>query len=258
MRGGEAQRPEAALSETRFQSATILKARIQHSFAAGDTPAIDLNFALTSPWSVLFGPSGAGKSTILRAIAGLMRPQACRIALRGELLTDTAQNIFIPPHKRGIGYVGQRSVLFPHRSVLYNVVFGAEHKFGGRECLERAGEMLQLFHADHLASRVPHELSNGETQRVLLARTMAPAPRLLLLDEPFTGLDTALRAALLEDLRTYLSRENVPVLSVTHDVSEVFALDADVIVLNAGRVKDQGDARVVLAEERETLLRALQ
>jgi molybdate transport system ATP-binding protein len=240
------------LSETPFTSATILKARVQHSFAAGDAPAIDLNFALTAPWSVLFGPSGAGKSTVLRAIAGLLRPQAGRVIFRGEALTDTAQHIFVAPHRRRIGYLGQRSVLFPHLKVLENVCYGV------RGDIQRGQAMLELFHAAHLAARRIQDLSGGETRRVLLARALAPAPQLLLLDEPFNGLDLALRAALVEDLRGYLAEHPVPVLSVTHDVSEVFALDADVIVLDAGRVKDQGDARTVLSEQREMLLRMLQ
>ncbi|HXB61617.1 MAG TPA: ATP-binding cassette domain-containing protein [Acidobacteriaceae bacterium] len=233
-----------------------LKLRMQHSFRAGAAPQLDLNFALTAPWSVLFGPSGAGKSTILRAITGLLRPQACRVIFRGEALTDTAQNIFVAPHLRGIGLVSQRSALFPHLTVLENVRYGV--------CGDsnRAQAMLELFHAAHLAARRVQELSGGERQRVLLARALAPAPRLLLLDEPFAGLDITLRSELLDGLRGYLSFKNpgqlMPVLSVTHDVSEVFALDADVIVLDAGRVKDQGDARTVLAEQREMMLRILQ
>jgi ABC-type sulfate/molybdate transport systems ATPase subunit len=234
-------------------SEIFLKARLQHSFGgAARTADLDLNFALAAPWSVLFGPSGAGKSTVLRAIAGLLRPRACRVVYRGESLTDTAQNIFVPPHKRGIGFVGQRSVLFPHLTVRENVSFGV------RGDAARAQAMLELFHAAELTKRRVQDLSGGERQRVLLARALAPSPRLLLLDEPFAGLDMALRAALLDDLRSYLMEHPVPVLSVTHDVSEVFALDADVIVMSAGRVADQGDARTVLAEQREMMLRVLE
>jgi molybdate transport system ATP-binding protein len=231
---------------------TLLKARLQHRFAANAAAEIDLNFALTAPWTVLFGPSGAGKSTVLRAIAGLLRPQAGRVIFRGEALTDTAQNIFVPTHRRGIGFVGQRSVLFPHLSVTENVGYGV------RDDAARVMAMLELFQAAHLAARRVQELSGGERQRVLLARALAPAPRLLLLDEPFVGLDWALRAVLVEDLRSYLGKHPTPVLSVTHDASEVFALDAEVIVLDAGRVRDQGEARSVLAEQRAMMLRVLQ
>ena len=237
----------------------FLKLRMQHRFdaaaaaaSARGTADIDLHFALALPWTVLFGPSGAGKSTVLRAIAGLMRPDAGRVIFNCETLTDTAQNVFVPPHERGIGYVGQRSVLFPHLSIGQNVAFGLPEKDEGR-----VEQMLELFHAAHLMKRRVQELSGGERQRVLLARALAPAPKLLLLDEPFNGLDLALRASLLEELRRYLVAHPTPVLSVTHDVSEVFALAADVIVLEAGRVRDQGEARAVLAAEREQMLLVL-
>ncbi len=153
---------EGGLSDTPLSSnSTLLKVRLQHSFGKAD---LDLHFALAAPWSVLFGPSGAGKSTVLRAIAGLLRPDAGRVIFQCETLTDTAQNIFVPPHERGIGFVGQRSVLFPHLSVSENVMFGANQ--------EAAERMLALFHAEHLAGRRVQELSGGEVQRVLLgART---------------------------------------------------------------------------------------
>lgn len=244
---------EAALSET------LLSVRIQHSFKAPGHVAhadadFDLQFSLMQPWSVLFGPSGAGKSTVLRAIAGLLQPQAARIVFRGTRWTDTAARVFIPPHQRGIGYVGQRSMLFPHLTVLDNVRFGVRSQ---PDATRRCTETLELLQAAHLASRHPQELSGGEVQRVLLARALAPAPRLLLLDEPFVGLEMALRATLLDGLRSYLAEKPTPVLSVTHDVGEVFALNAEVTALHRGRVTVQGDAITVLAEQREQLLHML-
>lgn len=235
---------------------TLLALRLRHHFGDRSQPAadMDLHFSLMQPWSVLFGPSGAGKSTVLRALAGLLKPQAARIIFRGTCWTDTAAGIFVPPHRRGIGYVGQRSVLFPHLSVLENVRFGVRNAQDG---MQRSREALELLHAGHLAMRRPQELSGGETQRVLLARALAPAPKLLLLDEPFTGLEMPLQAALLQSLRAWLAEHPTPVLSVTHDVSEVFALDAEVIVMQAGRVTVQGEAREVLAAQREQMLQLL-
>jgi len=241
-------------------SDTLLAVRLRHSFSGpGHTVRpgsdIELQFTLTQPWSVLFGPSGAGKSTVLRAIAGLLRPQTGRIVFCGTRWTDTAERLFVPPHRRGIGYVGQRSVLFPHLTVMENVRFGVRAMADGRQ---RSTAVLEMLHAAHLSGRRPQELSGGELQRVLLARALAPAPKLLLLDEPFAGLEMALRATLLDGLRSYLTANPTPVLSVTHDVSEVFALNAEVTAIHSGRVTVQGDAQTVLAAEREEMLRVLQ
>ncbi len=240
-------------------SNTLLAVRLRHSFCGPGHTAradadIELQFTLTQPWSVLFGPSGAGKSTVLRAIAGLLRPQMARIVFCGTRWTDTATGLFVPPHHRGIGYVGQRSVLFPHLTVLENVRFGVRSIPDGQQ---RCAKVLEMLHAAHLSGRRPQELSGGEVQRVLLARALAPAPKLLLLDEPFAGLEMALRAALLDGLGSYLAANPTPVLSVTHDVSEVFALNAEVTAIHGGRVTVQGDARTVLAEQREEMLKML-
>jgi len=240
-------------------SDTQLSVRLRHSFSGPGHSArpdadIDLQFTLTHPWSVLFGPSGAGKSTVLRAIAGLLQPQAGRIVFCSTRWTDTASHIHVPPHRRGIGYVGQRSVLFPHLTVLENVRFSIRAMANGHR---RCAEVLEMLQATHLGERHPQELSGGEVQRALLARALAPAPKLLLLDEPFVGLEMALRTTLLESLRSYLVEKPTPVLSVTHDVSEVFALNAEVTVLHRGRVTEQGTARAVLAEQREQMLQIL-
>ena len=252
---------------------TLLSLRMQHDYpgnrpsggafelnangiaaAERTTAALDLHFSLTRPWSVLFGPSGAGKSTVLRAIAGLLRPRAARVSLRSRVLTDTATNVFVPPHQRRIGFVGQHSTLFPHLSIVENVRFGVRSMHGSQG---RAQAMLALFHASQLARRLPHHLSGGETQRVLLARALATSPELLLLDEPFSALDLTLREAILADLQLYLRDHPLPVLSVTHDVAEVFTLDADVLVMESGRIRAQGGASDVLAGQREHLLRIL-
>ncbi len=245
------------MSERKISSRSfvpLLSVRVQHRFERGGEPALDMYCALEKPWTVLFGPSGAGKSTVLRTIAGVLRPDAARVIFQGDVWTDTAAHVFVPPHKRGIGYVGQQSTLFPHLSVLENVQFGIRAQADGAE---RARTMLALFHADDLIQRRVHSLSGGERQRILLARALAPAPRLLLLDEPFTGLDYALRETLLEDLKSYLAEHPTPVLSVTHDVSEVFTVDADVVVMQAGRIVRSGTPSIVLHEERAAMLRAL-
>lgn len=221
---------------------------------------LDVSCELTDPWTVLFGPSGAGKSSLLRLIAGLPsqrgRPTAGQLIFRGQTLMDVGRGIWTPPAERGIGFVMQRPALFPHMDVAGNVGFGLRG-VSRADRRRRAMEMLSLFSAEPLAKRKPKSLSGGERQRVALARALAPEPRMLLLDEPFTGLDAALKQSILANLIAWLGERQIPALYVSHDVVEAFETGADVIVLRDGAVEAQGAARMVLAEERERLLRRL-
>jgi molybdate transport system ATP-binding protein len=235
----------------------------------------DVAFQLTQPWSLLFAPSGAGKTTILRAIAGLLKPQHARIVLRGQIalqtggtltadfvLTDTADGVFTPPHKRSIRMVSQNAALFPHLSILRNIrygIFGVARAPQEREQNEEyLSTLLTICRIEHLTTKAPSQLSNGERQRVALARSLAvPDCSLLLLDEPFTALDATLRDELIADLRVWLARRNTPVLSVTHDIAEAFQLNAQVLKLHEGRLTHQGPAAEVLAEERTRLITQL-
>jgi molybdate transport system ATP-binding protein len=224
--------------------------------------SLDIAFQLTQPWSLLFAPSGAGKTTILRAIAGLLKPQHARIVSRHFVLTDTTAGIFILPHQRSIRMVAQNAALFPHLSVLENVRYGffdlARTPEDRKQNEEDLQALLALCRVEHLTTKMPSQLSGGERQRVALARSLAvPGCNLLLLDEPFTGLDAGLRDDLITDLRVWLARRGTPVLSVTHDVAEAFQLDAEVIKLHEGRIVQQGPAAIVLAEERSRLLSQL-
>lgn len=221
--------------------------------------AFDAAFHLTEPWTVLFGPSGSGKTTILRAIAGLMRPDSGRVVLGPEpmVLFDSAAGICVPAHRRGIRLAAQVATLFPKMSVRENVAYGVPN--GSNDVLDDA---LRRFRLDGFAEAVPWKLSGGERQRVAVVRAAASAVTLgggglLLLDEPFAGLDLQLRDELLEDLRNWLALMKIPVLSVTHDVGEAFQLGAEVIKLSEGKVLRQGPVGVVLAEERERLMEQL-
>jgi molybdate transport system ATP-binding protein len=207
--------------------------------------ALEVSFALTKPWTVLFAPSGAGKTTILRIVAGLARPDSGRIVLGDVVLTDTTAKILVPTHLRRVGMVAADAALFPHLNVERNLRYGSG---------ELADEVVGLCRVGHLLGKMPRQLSGGERQRVALARALLARPKLLLLDEPFTGLDLALRDGLVADLRTWL---RVPVLQVTHDLSEVFATQAEVLTLANGRIAEQGSAEVVLKDQRERLLRRL-
>ena len=223
------------------------------------TLAFDAAFHLTEPWTVLFGPSGSGKTTVLRAIAGLMRPAAGQIVLHGEAtatLFDSAAGISMPAYRRGVRLAAQVAALFPNMTVRQNVAYGVPT--ASAEVVEDA---LQRFRLVGYAESMPWKLSGGERQRVAVARAAASAITvgggLLLLDEPFAGLHLPLRDELLEDLRSWLAAMKTPVLSVTHDVGEAFQLGAEVIKFSEGRVVQQGPVETVLAEERTRLLEQL-
>ncbi|HEY8902094.1 MAG TPA: ABC transporter ATP-binding protein [Chthoniobacterales bacterium] len=193
---------------------------------------------------VLFGPSASGKSTLLRCIAGLERPDAGRICMGGEIWFDPAKGVDQSPRKRGIGYVTQESALFPHLDVRANVEFGLarmENVERGRRC-RKVSDALRI--APLLERRIAG-LSGGEKQRVALARTLAPRPRLLLLDEPFSALDIPARISLRGELRDLLRMDGIPSILVTHDRSEAMALADEILILSEGRVVQRGTAAEV-------------
>jgi molybdate transport system ATP-binding protein len=176
----------------------------------------------------LVGPSGAGKTTVLRAVAGLARPEQGRIALDGTVLFDAAKRIDRPPEERRVGYVFQEYALFPHMRVEQNVAYA-----GGR----RAAEALERLGITALAKAYPGELSGGERQRVGLARALARDPRALLLDEPMSALDTHTRARVRAELEHTLDQLDLPVLLVTHDFQDAAVLADRVGVLVDGRLR---------------------
>jgi molybdate transport system ATP-binding protein len=231
-------------------SSVYLQAEIDHTF--GELP-LRVSCGLSAPWTVLFGRSGAGKTSMLRVLGGLVRPDRGRVVLNGRRLLETESGIWIPPAERAIGFVTQRPALFPNMDVTGNVSFGLS-RLSRRSSAARVDQMLQLFQAGHLAKRRPADLSGGEKQRVALARALAPEPRLLLLDEPFTGLDADLKASILESLTAWLAERKIPALYVSHDVAEVFQTAAEVIVIENGQIQAQGPAQPVLASQRQQLL----
>jgi molybdate transport system ATP-binding protein len=215
-----------------------------------------IKFAAHAPWTVLFGASGSGKSTILRAIAGLIRPQQGYIRLPDQVVVDTDRKLWVPPHMRASQWAGQRAMLLPHRTVAANIAFGMQRDargLGARGMIDEVYRVIEVFGLTDLADRTPGELSGGQQQRVAVARAASGAVgRLLLLDEPFTGLDASVRDQLIADLRRWLG--STPVISVTHDVGEAFLLGAEVVRIADGRVVAQGPVEDVLAEERKRLL----
>ena len=180
----------------------------------------------------LLGPSGCGKTTTLRLIAGLDRGEGS-ISIDGVTVSGGAK--VVPPEKRGVGLVFQDSVLFPHLDVAANVSYGL--KGTDRDAAQR---MLSLLGIAHLSRRMPHEISGGEQQRTALARTLATQPSLVLLDEPFAHLDASLRERVRDEMLGALRRTDTAALLVTHDQSEALAISDRVIVMNAGRIHQQG------------------
>lgn len=202
------------------------------SLSYGDVPAIsgvDLEITQGTTLAVL-GASGSGKSTLLRAVAGL-EPS------RGEILWGDEPLHRLPTHRRGVGFVFQDHALFPQRNVLENVRFGLEtHHYNRRDAAKRARALLDRVGLAGFEERQTHELSGGERQRVALARALAPAPRVLLLDEPYGALDRELRERLMLDVREILRESGVTVIHVTHDHDEALALGDEVAILNAGEI----------------------
>jgi iron(III) transport system ATP-binding protein len=188
----------------------------------------------------LIGPSGCGKTSLLRAIAGLEHCAEGRVRIAGEVISDAAAGIHRAPESRRIGMVFQDYALFPHLSVSDNIAFGVVH-LDRKARHARVQRMLDLVGLGSAARRLPHELSGGQQQRVALARALAPAPRLLLLDEPFSSLDVDLRERLAHEVRSILKDSGTTALLVTHDQLEAFAV-ADLIgVMNQGRLEQWDD-----------------
>ena len=213
--------------------------------------SLSLQFTLGCEVLVLFGPSGAGKSLTLQALAGVDRPDGGRITLAdGEggttVLFDAQHNVDLKPQQRRLGYVPQSLGLFPHLSVADNVTYGLR----GRSSGERAAtvrRLLGLMRLRDLAERRPDQLSGGQQQRVALARALAVEPRLLLLDEPFGSLDAPTRRELGAELRQLHAQRGIPVVLVTHDLDEAFALGDRVAVLDDGRLLQIGPREEVFA-----------
>ncbi|MEO6885345.1 MAG: ABC transporter ATP-binding protein [Jatrophihabitantaceae bacterium] len=202
---------------------------------------LDLDVPTGSFASVL-GPSGSGKTTLLRCIAGFERPDEGVITLQDRELVSP--NTFLRPHLRGVGIVPQEGALLPHLTVAQNIGFGlVKDRRHGRDA--RVAELLTLVGLEGLGERRPDQLSGGQQQRVALARALAPEPELILLDEPFSGLDAQLRVELREEVRDLLRGVGSTALLVTHDQGEAMSLSEHLIVMRQGRVVAAGDPHAV-------------
>lgn len=213
-----------------------LEVKLKKTFASGKlrTFGLDVEFSVPGGVTVIFGPSGAGKTSVLQCIAGLEQPDAGTISVAGEVVFDSLRGIDLPPQRRRVGYVFQELALFPHMTAAENVAFGI--RINGAEKIRMVSQTLERFRIAHVANHKPGEISGGERQRVALARALVTQPRLLLLDEPFSALDDALKLEIVADLKQWLAQAAIPVLFVTHDRLEANALGDRMVMLSDGRM----------------------
>jgi molybdate transport system ATP-binding protein len=204
--------------------------------------AVDVSFASAASRLVLFGPSGAGKTQTLKMLAGIVRPDAGRIAIAGRVLYDSAADVDLSPQARRLAYVFQDYALFPHLTVRQNIAFARQPP--GRRWLnpprrvadEAVDRWIGAFHLETVAGHYPHQISGGQRQRTALARALVNDPTALLLDEPFAALDRRLRQHLREELRELLASLRIPMLLITHDDEDLRMLADEVVHVLAGRV----------------------
>jgi len=216
--------------------------------ARGDF-TLDVAFEGDKGLTALFGPSGSGKTTILNLIAGLIRPGSGRIAVAGEVLTDTDAGIFVAPHKRRVGFVFQDAQLFPHLTVGQNIKFGRRFTQPADDALS-VDTVTSVLGIGPLIERRPATLSGGEKQRVALARALLSSPRILLMDEPLAGLDDDRCQEIMALIERVRDAFKVPIVYVTHARDEVRRLASRVIKLDGGRVVAAGTAAELLGTER--------
>ncbi len=226
--------------------ALLTLAHLTKRFGPDGPPAVD-DLSLTVERGqilALLGPSGCGKTTILRLIAGFETPDAGQVHIAGRVVADGRLGLCVPPEERGVGVVFQDYALFPHLTVEENVAFGLRGRAReGRAA--RVREVLERVGLTELAARYPHELSGGQQQRVAVARALAPAPALMLLDEPFSNLDADLRAQMRDEVEKVLRSTGTTAVFVTHDQEEAFTIADQVGVLDRGRLEQIGPPETI-------------
>ena len=208
------------------------------------------NFAARSTATAILGASGCGKSMTLRCIAGIVKPDAGRIVLDGRVLFDSAQHIDLPPQQRGVGLLFQNYALFPNMTVEQNVLCGLKAEKDKAARKARCAEMLQAMRLESLAKRYPAQLSGGQQQRTALARILVGRPKILMLDEPFSALDSYLREEVEGEVGSLLSNFDGTALLVTHDRDEAYRLCREMIVMDSGEVLRAGTTKEVFADPR--------
>ena len=208
---------------------------------------LDITVQIDEGFTVLFGPSGAGKTTTLRLIAGLLPPDDGHLTLNNTILFDAARGIHVAAQHRFMGYVCQKHALFPHMTVLKNIMFGAKDLPEHRR-RESAQELIASLRLEGLEQKHPHEISGGQQQRVAFARAIIRKPRALLLDEPFSSLDTITRVKMRACLKNIMKDLHIPVIMVTHDIFEACHMADKMLIYSAGRIVQEGAPADIIRE----------
>ena len=207
---------------------------LNHSFDKGVYVLDSINLTVKSGEILsILGPSGCGKTTLLRIIAGLEKQTNGIIKINNKIVSD--QSCFIPPEKRNLGLIVQERSLFPHLTNYENILFGIKNLDDKNKI---AREYLELFKIDHLKDKYPHEISGGEQQRIALARSLAPSPALLLMDEPFNALDEKLKIEMYAEIKKIFRQKNITVIMVSHDNEEVRFFSDKLITIEDGSIKE--------------------
>jgi molybdate transport system ATP-binding protein len=236
-------------------SQKMLTVQLQKRFPGRDF-ALDLAFTLGPGITILFGPSGAGKTTLLDCIAGLTTPDAGKITIGERTLFDRGHGTDVPVQRRTLGYVLQDLALFPHLTAEQNVEYGLSG-LSTNERRQKSNAILESFRIAHLRDRKPKEISGGERQRIALARSLVTDPCVLLLDEPLTALDAATKSKIIDDLRVWNTAHATPILYITHNQEEVFALGERVLVIENGRLIADGTPHGVMSAPHQESLAQL-
>lgn len=222
----------------------VIDVAIRHRLGTFD---LDASFRSDGRLTALFGRSGAGKTSLVNIIGGLIAPTVGRVVVDGEVLVDTQAGIFLPKHRRRIGYVFQEARLFPHLSVRQNLLFGRWFAPRSARASSQLTDVLDLLGIGHLLARRPGALSGGEKQRVAIGRALLSNPRLLLMDEPLASLDEARKAEILPYIERLRDEAGIPIVYVSHAVAEVARLATTVAILEAGTVRACGPTAATLS-----------
>ncbi|MEO8205027.1 MAG: ATP-binding cassette domain-containing protein [Chthoniobacterales bacterium] len=201
---------------------------------------LHLDCTIEGKITAVFGPTGAGKTSMLEVIAGLRPTTDGKITLGDKVLQDSSEKIFTPPRKRNVGYVPQDLALFPHKTVSENIAYGECPSRDHHISLDGLCDALEI---NHLLSRMPNTLSGGEKQRVAFARALTAKPKILLLDEPLSSLDYSLKQRIIPYILLIRDEFKIPIIYITHSSDEVMAICDEALILQSGKIRDQGNTK---------------